>query len=172
MQKFITYQPNEKWRVFNRQNVSFATNFNTFEICVVNKLATNCNTFFPSFIDYRVQRIVDPYLNQLKPGAGKEVIKACSKLASLKIQNMKNKKKRKNETSSSDSASDSASDSPSDSASSYSSSSNSYQYTSDEDLFEEPKKKKAKKSKKSKMKRLKQTESEDPLYLSDNSQPE
>lgn len=88
----------------------------------------------------RVKNIIDPYLKQLKPSAGKDMIKASSKLAYAKIQkHQKQKKKRKHEPSSSSSSGTSASSSSS--SSSYSSN----HYSSDEDMFQESQKRKKKK---------------------------
>ena len=76
---------------------------------------------------------MEPFLKQLTPEAGKEIIKVCSKMAYLKIRrHLKKKNKRESSSSSSSSYSDS------------SSSSNSSQYTSDEDMFEDKKKRKKK----------------------------
>lgn len=97
---------------------------------------------------------MEPYVKQLKPGAEKDMIKACSKLAYIKIRrHMKKTTKRKHETSSPSSSSPS--------------SSSSTQCSSDEDMFED--KKKRKKKSPTSILPTPMSESRDPLSLSDNS---
>lgn len=103
---------------------------------------------------------MEPYIKQLKPGAEKDMIKACSKLAYMKIRrNQKKTKKRKHETSSS--------------ASSSTSSSSSTQDTSDEDMFQDKKRKKHYRTTKisqtqmSSDDHIQEHDNRDPLQLSD-----
>ena len=107
---------------------------------------------------------MEPYLDQLKPEAEKDMIKACSKLALVKIRRLqKQRKKRKRESSSSSSSSTGSS-----------SSSSSTQYSSDEDMFEERKKKKKNKTNgRTSISQTQQSEygenpNQDPLLLSDD----
>ena len=111
-----------------------------------------------------MKNILEPYLKQLKPSAEKDMIKACSKLAFMKIQrHLSHKKKRKHDTSDPSSSSTS------------SSSSSSGQDLSDEDMFDERRKKKKRKGPTSILPTQLSEDSQnhdnrDPLFLSDNSE--
>lgn len=109
---------------------------------------------------YRVKGIIAPYLQQLQPGAGKDMIKACSKLAFSKVRKSMGRKKHKSEKSYSSSSE----------SSSYSDSSS---YTSDEDMFEERSKKKTKtRNRPTTSSNGKNNEEKDPLGMSDSMQSE
>lgn len=108
---------------------------------------------------------MEPYLEQLQPGARKDMIKAASKLAYVEVKRFLRKQKKGG-----------AKPSSSSSASSTYSSSSSSPCTSDEDMFKEKKKRKKTSkvpvSPQANSSQLDTTSTKDPLQISDSNQSE